>query len=209
MVIAILAGLLLPALAKAKKKAWTIKCVSNLRQIGLGMTLYASENGELYPQSRGRIAWNLNTPDSSSNSWMQQIFSYVQNTNIYRCPAKQQFPVEAQSAFNYFNGDRAAFIAAGAAAPVSGSQIKYASATVLSCDTIGDTPEGFLDADKDDYTQNRGGGPINRVLVSRWMEWRVRTNGQNLLFADSHVKWYRGYHASEMTFRYDSIHGWE
>ena len=62
------------------------------------------------------------------------------------------------------------------------------------------------DADKDDYSQNCVGGETNgRPSV----EWKAHNDGQDILFADSHVKWYKGYHPGEMTFRYDSIHGWQ
>jgi len=40
-------------------------------------------------------------------------------------------------------------------------------------------------------------------------EWKAHHGGQDILFADAHVKWYKGYVTNEMTFRYDSMHGWQ
>src|ERR1700753_1440287 len=48
-VVAILAGLLLPALAKAKQKAQRINCVNNLKQVGLAFRLFSGDNGDTYP----------------------------------------------------------------------------------------------------------------------------------------------------------------
>ena len=50
-IIAILAALLLPALAKAKKRAHDIQCVSNLKQFALAYHLYAGDNGDTFPFS--------------------------------------------------------------------------------------------------------------------------------------------------------------
>ncbi len=48
-IIAILAGMLLPALARAKQKAMTVKCNSNLRQIAIGLHMYADDAADFYP----------------------------------------------------------------------------------------------------------------------------------------------------------------
>ncbi|MCQ2403355.1 MAG: type II secretion system GspH family protein [Lentisphaeria bacterium] len=50
-IIAILAGMLLPALSAARAKAWTVSCVSNYKQIGLAVFLYADDNKQYYPWS--------------------------------------------------------------------------------------------------------------------------------------------------------------
>lgn len=207
-IIAILAALLLPALAQAKQRAWTISCGSNLHQIGLGMAMFADENNGLFPISGGIIPWNTVSSDAPTNGWTQQITSLVGNTNVYHCPGNVQLPAANQSAFNYFNGVRAAFIAAGnTAAAASVTKILYPAAYVLSGDTI-DRNLYFAtnDCDKDDYSQNCVGGSANGTPA---VDWQAHSKGQNLLFADGHSRWYQGYNTNDMTFRYDSIHGWE
>lgn len=52
-VIAILAGMLLPALAKAKEKGRHARCLNNLRQIGIGTTLYADDHRDLFHHTAG------------------------------------------------------------------------------------------------------------------------------------------------------------
>lgn len=207
-IIAILAALLLPALAKAKQKAWVSSCLSNLKQIGLGMKMFADDNEDRYPQSGGSITWDYTVPDSPTNGWMQQVYSYVQNTNVYHCPGNAQLPVKNQSPFNYFNGARAAYIAAGdQRAAVNSRLILFPTAYVLAGDTI-DSAQFFLrdDDDKDDYSQNCVGGATNGSPV---VEWQAHNAGQDILFADAHARWCRGYVPGEMTFRYDSIHAWQ
>lgn len=210
-IIAILAALLLPSLSSAKQRAWTISCTSNLRQIGLGMRMFADDNNELYPESGTIVSWGINDvappTGSGQRGWMEQIFQYTQNTNVYHCPGNAQLPVANQSSFNYFNGVRAAFVDTGWFAPVKNTRILFPSAYVLSGDTI-DNNMYFTtyDCDKDDYVQNCVGGSVNGTPV---VEWKAHSKGQNILFNDGHAKWYKGYDTNEMTFRYDSIHGWQ
>ena len=186
-IIAILASLLLPALSRAKQKAWTISCVSNEKQIGLGLRMFADDNEERYPKSGGSITWNRTDPESPTNGWMQQVYSYVQNTNVYHCPGNAQLPPNNRSPFNYFNGARAAYIAAGnECAAVNSKQITFPSVYVLAGDTI-DSGQYFApdDADKDDYSQNCVGGDANGTPA---VGWKAHNNGQNILFADGRVE---------------------
>ena len=55
-IIAILAAMLLPALARAKEKARTVKCGSNHRQIGLAYIMYSEDNASVYPLISGWCA---------------------------------------------------------------------------------------------------------------------------------------------------------
>ena len=211
-IIAILAAMLLPALATAKQKAWKTSCTSNLHQIGLSMRMFADDNGELYPESGNDIRWGGLDTGTQKPSWPEQIISYAGTTNVFNCPGNAQLPVNMQGPFNYFNGCRAVFVVTHTDAPVKSTSILFPSAYVLSGDTCGipNVSGGGsfdpLDADKDDYTQNCVGGAVNGTPFELW---QVHSLGQNILFADGHVQWYHGYNTNDMTFRYDSMSGWE
>ncbi len=68
-IIAILAAMLLPALSKAREKANASVCLNNLKQWGLAMQLYATDNGDYLPPDG-----NPNPVDSSTNiGWYIQL----------------------------------------------------------------------------------------------------------------------------------------
>lgn len=60
--IPILAGLMLPALAKAKEKAQRISCVNNMKQIGLAARMWSSDHGGKFPPDFASMSNELVTP---------------------------------------------------------------------------------------------------------------------------------------------------
>jgi len=87
-IIAILASMLLPALAKAKEKANRIKCLNNLKQIGLYMQLYTDDNNDVFPAHRNQNWPDANDITSLTNWWGTTIIGYARSqSNLFRCPS--------------------------------------------------------------------------------------------------------------------------
>src|SRR6185369_4938257 len=61
-IIAILAAMLLPALASAKEKSKRSRCQSNLKQIGYGAILYATDNNDFVPSAAWDTGWSAYNP---------------------------------------------------------------------------------------------------------------------------------------------------
>src|SRR5215471_13884429 len=88
-VIAILAALLLPVLARAKAAGQSTACKSNLHQIGVALTLYTGES-QKYPAaasldpSGGRTAYTL---------WDAKLLPFASNNrDLFSCPANKLAP---------------------------------------------------------------------------------------------------------------------
>jgi prepilin-type N-terminal cleavage/methylation domain-containing protein len=86
-VMAILAGLLLPALAVARGKAQSTRCVSNLRQIGIAVRLYADDHGGRLPSARSTAGIETNRVQKLP-SIQEVLRPWLGGTNeVFRCPA--------------------------------------------------------------------------------------------------------------------------
>ncbi len=90
-IIAILAAMLLPALGKAKEKAYGIACVSNLKQLQVACILYSGDFREiLVPNGNAWAAlWIDQRKARTDKAHLQDglLWPYAQNKEIFRCPA--------------------------------------------------------------------------------------------------------------------------
>jgi prepilin-type N-terminal cleavage/methylation domain-containing protein/prepilin-type processing-associated H-X9-DG protein len=103
-IIAILAAMLLPALAAAKKKAQRVQCINNLKQLGLAINMYGTDNSDSLPYPN----WETSGPQVSAPGWLYKpngsvppsissinpiityqgglLWIYINNISVYFCP---------------------------------------------------------------------------------------------------------------------------
>ena len=95
-IIAILAGLLLPALARAKEKGKRVQCLSNLKQIGVGALVYASDSTDFVPPAGNNVyPVQINSTDPAFAAWTTAgapIIPANTGQSVWDCPTRPGFP---------------------------------------------------------------------------------------------------------------------
>ncbi len=137
-IIAILAGMLLPALSKAKAKAYSTQCLNNHKQMALAFLVYAGDYDDRY--IAGTYAANQQL-QLNSDIWFKLLLPYVgNNTNVYRCRA------------HFDNGQRYTYLP-HLVDYVVNAHIIRPSATALRTAQV-QTPADFIVTTEDSRTMN-------------------------------------------------------
>lgn len=167
-IIGILAGMLLPALNRARERARAINCRSNLKQIGTTLTLYADDNNGYLPYAYAMKTTALNTEGLPEGNLPECLVDYVEETNrIYRCVSDNN----PENSYTTIDSDT----------PAGDSDKTFYEAEGISY---------YFAASGNRLGGSRRGGGTWRVLANDFSYFhgkKAAVGSTNKLFADMHV----------------------
>jgi prepilin-type N-terminal cleavage/methylation domain-containing protein len=94
-IIAILAAMLFPVFAHAREKARQTSCISNLKQMGTAMLMYAEDSDGLFPPAVARPS--RSQKNYYEMSWMAVLEPYIKSRGVYICPSSGFRSLDYQS----------------------------------------------------------------------------------------------------------------
>jgi len=166
-IIAILAAILFPVFARAREKARQTSCLSNVKQLGMGMYMYTSDYDECTPIAYSGVNW-------WNGTWKERIYPYVKNYQLYNCPSKKTADPPTGTGIygiNAYIGEAVAY--------VSLAQITMPAETFA----LGENGDG-------DWVIEPNGNywPTPPWTDTGWVK-EIHNNGSNFAFLDGHGKW--------------------
>lgn len=208
-IIAILAGLMLPALASAKEKARSINCINNLKEIGVGMLMYVNDSG-FYPPGHiaGVTEWDLCVGTYAGG--VNNPLAIGARSKIFMCPSVSV--ADQNIALNYSANPNVCKEITAAAGQVRENLVRRANEIIVAADAIQYTTDGNThaifwgvqdstgaDINLDNGNPTKADEPILQgqdkdkvysVSDSNGSNIRYRhgKTGANFLFADGHAE---------------------
>jgi len=168
-IIAILAAMLLPALSRAKQRARTTACLNNLKELGIGCSLYALDNAEHLPETSHQSA-----------SWVGKLADYGL-TNVYLCPMDTN---QAHRIFSYAIND---FLTPN---PFGAPQLDFSKLTSIPSPAetmhLAETWGNYLGSDHFHFADASSGGYAPGPFLSQ-VAATIHLERGCYLYADGHV----------------------
>lgn len=186
-IIAILAAILFPVFARAREKARQTSCLSNLKQLGLGVAMYAQDYDGFHPTMYWIPIAGYNSGVSRGGlTVLDAINPYVKNAQIFRCPSSSEVVYTTNGVSQVSNYMFSCYVVLNGGAT---------NRALLNNSFSG--PTG-----RTDYPGPYTFDPANVLLMSEypgtyrtWVPYWGTTNptphneGQNMAFGDGHAKW--------------------
>jgi prepilin-type N-terminal cleavage/methylation domain-containing protein len=192
-IIAILAGMLLPALGQARMAARAIGCVSNMKEIGNYLVMYADASNNFYPRPEGDVPWKGLDPATGQPGWTNLLrLTLGAEKAVFKCGS------EDRREFSYSFNAHEPICRTGQRSSWHGSQLSRsrtgAAKIILVEESVSDL-FSETDSDQDNYTQCST--PLDD-----------RHNGFAVAFADGHAVKMKRYNFDEVTYYTDRMSGY-
>ena len=188
-IIALLVGLLLPALGRAREEARKTQCRSNLRQIGLAITMYSNDNRGYTPAIYGVAADQTNQlkhrTDNSRNIGFERIAPQLLMVPRYDYTSLAAWASDLATGLTYPDGKGAAIVS-GLGLVYAGGYLTQQGASVLQCPSLamgatGDDPWPWV-ADSD-------GNPTADQTRDRFNDLRSWKDDAVFLTSNGKIAW--------------------
>lgn len=201
-IIAILAGMLLPALSQSKAKAQSAMCMSNIRQLNLAWVQYTEDNDDRFCNNHGRdqvrtdrnnwvnnvLDW-LNADDNTNVVYVTETkFSQYlsQNTRVYKCPSDRSLAA---------NGPRTRSVSMNAMVGDTGILTNRFNPTYVQHRRSGDVKNPVnITVFHDEHPDTINDGFfVNNLDEYKWgnMPGSFHSGGMNLSFVDGHMEFHK------------------
>lgn len=197
-IIAMLAGILLPVVAKARDKARQTACLSNMRQIGMALMMYV-QDWQGYP------GHHFVCPDGLHVRWWNAIERYQPSSGLFHCPKVPQWEAGRNMAYGYnyqYLGNSKAPPGTGYLG-VSEGMVEWPASTIAVADSDGTGTEPYLPSPSTDPDRlGNHGYTIDPPLLPPWPgnDYAVpgrpsyistrHSGGANVCFCDGHAQWW-------------------
>jgi prepilin-type N-terminal cleavage/methylation domain-containing protein/prepilin-type processing-associated H-X9-DG protein len=207
-IIAILAAILFPVFAAAREKARTTACLSNEKQLGLGLMQYVQDYDEYYPVGTYYYGWG--------RGWAGKLYPYTKSTGIYSCPDDTYHNSNAVSVSYAMNFRFSGYGSSTAPQPILLANLAAPSKTVFACEildketftpsgsqpdfsyeTISPTTDGINgeNSNLDNNYQYFAFGELRNDSTALPTPHQIttagiHTGGSNFVMADGHAKWF-------------------
>jgi prepilin-type N-terminal cleavage/methylation domain-containing protein/prepilin-type processing-associated H-X9-DG protein len=193
-IIAILAGLLFSAMGRVRENGRKGACISNLKQLGIAVSLYIQPYDETMPLRYADFepANNQFDPGNGEKGWAQTLQPFIQNTQVFGCPsAGTGITSDPNTSFVDYAYNNALAYQSPSIQSRTLADIKSPELTILFLET---PPGNAANARPTNLNQSgliTGANALTDTALAR------HNNGSCFVFVDGHAKWYSAVNDTE------------